>query len=122
MKRKQVKRVIKALTIVFILVFSLAMFSMVASAGQPPQQPSGGGGGGGEVEAKSMFLEVVGEVLFWIGIGGGVIIIVGGIILGSGQMSNDATQKTTGVNVMIAGAIVAAVCFAGHGWITSWLG
>ena len=45
----------------------------------------------------------------WITRLGGAVMLIGGIMVGLGWRHNDAAQKSDGFNVIIAGAIIAAV-------------
>lgn len=45
----------------------------------------------------------------WVTRLGGVVMLVGGVLFGLGWKDNDASQKTTGINTIVAGAIVVAV-------------
>ena len=45
----------------------------------------------------------------WVTRLGAVVFFVGGVLFGLGWKDNDASQKSTGINTMIAGGIVMAV-------------
>lgn len=45
----------------------------------------------------------------WVTRLGGVVMFVGGVMFGIGWMSDDPSRKTSGVQVLIAGAIITAV-------------
>ena len=45
----------------------------------------------------------------WIKRLGGVVMLVGGIMFGTGWMSDDPSRRTTGLNVMVSGGIIIAV-------------
>lgn len=59
--------------------------------------------------ADNMWNTIVDLVTKWIGRLGGAVIFVGGIMFGLGWKSDDAEQKSRGINTIIAGAIVAAM-------------
>lgn len=52
---------------------------------------------------------ISGLIQTWVTRLGGVVMFVGGIMFGLGWKSDDAEQKTRGINTIIAGAIVVAV-------------
>lgn len=60
--------------------------------------------------ADVMWTTVTGEVVKWIQRLGGLLCFYGGIMLGIGQRSDDAERKTQGVNSLIAGGVVIAIC------------
>lgn len=59
--------------------------------------------------ADDMWNTITALVTKWIGRLGGAVIFVGGIMFGLGWKSDDAEQKSRGINTIIAGAIVAAM-------------
>lgn len=60
--------------------------------------------------ADVMWTTVIQEVVKWVQRLGGLLCFYGGIMLGIGQRSDDAERKTQGVNSLIAGGIVVAIC------------
>lgn len=59
--------------------------------------------------ADVLWTTIAGLIEKWVTRLGGVCIFIGGVLFGLGWKDNDASQKTTGVNTMIAGGIVVAV-------------
>ena len=59
--------------------------------------------------ADTLWALVAGLIETWVTRIGGVVMLVGGVIFGLGWEDNDASQKTTGINTLAAGAIVVAV-------------
>ena len=62
--------------------------------------------------------ELIGFFATWIGRIGGVIALVGAIMFGFAQKSEDAEGKQRAVNTMVSGIIVFAVCQAAD-WFTN---
>lgn len=60
-------------------------------------------------DAESMWTTITGLIEKWVGRLGGVVIFVGGVMFGLGWKSDDAEQKTKGIQTIIAGGIVVAV-------------
>ena len=56
-----------------------------------------------------MWTEITALVTKWVARLGGAVIFVGGVMFGLGWKSDDAEQKSRGINTIIAGAIVAAM-------------
>lgn len=65
--------------------------------------------GGDEDKAETMWTTVTDLVAKWVTRLGGVVIFVGGIMFALGWKSDDADQKSRGIQTMIAGAMVAAI-------------
>lgn len=59
--------------------------------------------------ADKMWNEITALVTKWVARLGGAVIFVGGVLFGLGWKSDDAEQKSRGINTIIAGAIVAAM-------------
>ncbi len=59
--------------------------------------------------ADSLWSTLSNEIKKWVTRLGGVIMFVGGIMFGLGWKSDDAEQRSRGVNTMIAGGIVIAI-------------
>ena len=60
-------------------------------------------------KADDMWLTLTDLVAKWVTRLGGVVIFVGGIMFALGWKSDDADQKSRGIQTMIAGAMVAAI-------------
>lgn len=60
-------------------------------------------------KAETMWTTVTDLVAKWVTRLGGVVIFVGGIMFALGWKSDDADQKSRGIQTMIAGAMVAAI-------------
>ncbi|BAL01889.1 hypothetical protein OBV_p-00340 (plasmid) [Oscillibacter valericigenes Sjm18-20] len=59
--------------------------------------------------AESLWTTVAGLIKTWVTRLGGVVMFVGGIMFGLGWKSDDAEQKSRGIQTLIAGAIVGGV-------------
>lgn len=77
-----------------------------------------GGGTLDDTVGKTQFDELIGFFATWIGRIGGVIALVGAIMFGFAQKSEDAEGKQRAVNTMVSGIIVFAVCQAAD-WFTN---
>jgi len=60
------------------------------------------------------FNSVIDTVLKWGGTAGLAVIMVGGIMFAFAFKNNDPEQKTSAIQTMVAGIIVAAVCGLGR--------
>ena len=60
-------------------------------------------------KAETLWVQIRDLIQKWIVRLGAVIMLIGGIMFGVGWMSDDPSRKTSGINVVIAGAIVTAV-------------
>ena len=69
-------------------------------------------------DAETMWTTVWAEITKWILRLGGAIVVYGGIQVGLGWRHNDPAQKTDGWNVVISGAIVAAVAGIANVFVT----
>lgn len=59
--------------------------------------------------ADALWNTIAGLIETWVTRLGGVVFFVGGVLFGLGWKDNDASQKSTGINTMIAGGIIMAV-------------
>lgn len=59
--------------------------------------------------ADALWNTIAGLIETWVTRLGGVVMFVGGVLFGLGWKNEDANQKSTGINTIIAGAIVVAV-------------
>lgn len=60
-------------------------------------------------KAEDLWNTIATLIQKWITRLGAVIMLIGGIMFGIGWMSDDPSRKTTGIQVLVAGAIVTAV-------------
>lgn len=60
-------------------------------------------------KADDMWVTLTDLIAKWVTRLGGVVIFVGGIMFALGWKSDDADQKSRGIQTMIAGAMVAAI-------------
>lgn len=66
-------------------------------------------GGGGTSNADTLWGEIKGVITTWTNRLGGVIMFIGGIMFALGWRSEDAEQRSKGIQTVIAGALVLAV-------------
>lgn len=59
--------------------------------------------------ADAMWSSVSNEITRWVSRMGGGVMFVGGVMFGLGWKSDDAEQKSRGINTIIAGGIVIGV-------------
>lgn len=81
---------------IFAVMMTAMMIGRVALAA-----PDGG--------AESMWTTLTDLITTWVFRLGGVVVFVGGIMFALGWKSEDAEQKTRGIQTVVAGAMVAAI-------------
>ena len=67
--------------------------------------------------ADDLWNDIMDELSTWINRLGILVIFVGGVIVGTGWMNDDGARKTSGFNVIIAGAIIMAVVNLLDSWV-----
>jgi len=59
--------------------------------------------------ADALWQTIANLIKTWVTRLGGVVMFVGGVMFGMGWQTEDATQKSRGISIIISGAIVLAV-------------
>lgn len=67
--------------------------------------------------AEQMWTTMTNLISKWVLRLGGVVVFVGGIMFALGWKSDDAEQKTRGIQTMVAGAMVAAIAGGASLWL-----
>lgn len=89
-----------------------AMSAYAAAGGNGGTGGNGGAGGAGGLNTttgKTQFDDLIEFFATWIGRIGGVIALVGAVMFGFAQKSDDPEGKQRGVNTMVSGVIVFAI-------------